>query len=66
VIGTEVVENYLADHVGHKGTKAARSQYEAWLDGRISGISFRRQGAGYALPPLRVFQLLEFCAMLAL
>ena len=32
VIGTEVVKNYLADHVGHKGTKAARSQYEAWLD----------------------------------
>src|SRR5664279_4724469 len=32
VIGTEVVENYLANHLGHKGTKAARSQYEAWLD----------------------------------
>ena len=32
VIGTEVVKNYLADHVGHKETKAARSQYEAWLD----------------------------------
>jgi mRNA interferase HigB len=27
-----VVENYLADHAGHKGIKAARSQYEAWLD----------------------------------
>jgi mRNA interferase HigB len=32
VIGTGVVENYLADHAGHKGMKAARSQYEAWLD----------------------------------
>lgn len=32
VLGTQVVENYLADHTGHKGTKAARSQYEAWLD----------------------------------
>jgi mRNA interferase HigB len=32
VIGTGVVENYLADHAGHKGIKAARSQYEAWLD----------------------------------
>jgi mRNA interferase HigB len=32
VIGTEVVENYLANRAGHKGTKAARSQYEAWLD----------------------------------
>jgi mRNA interferase HigB len=32
VIGASVVENYLADHAGHKGIKAARSQYEAWLD----------------------------------
>lgn len=31
VIGTAVVENYLADHAGHKGIKAARSQYQAWL-----------------------------------
>jgi len=31
VIGTNVVERYLADHAGHKGIKAARSQYEAWL-----------------------------------
>jgi mRNA interferase HigB len=32
VTGTNVVENYLADHAGHKGIKAARSQYEAWLE----------------------------------
>jgi mRNA interferase HigB len=32
VIGTDVVENYFADHAGHKGIKAARSQYHAWLD----------------------------------
>jgi mRNA interferase HigB len=32
VIGTDVVEGYLADHAGHKGIRAARSQYEAWLD----------------------------------
>src|SRR5712691_199096 len=32
VIGTDVVENYFADHAGHKGIKAARSQYDAWLD----------------------------------
>jgi mRNA interferase HigB len=32
VIGTDVVESYLADHAGHKGIKVARSQYEAWLD----------------------------------
>jgi mRNA interferase HigB len=32
VIGTDVVESYLADHAGHKGIKAARTQYEAWLD----------------------------------
>jgi mRNA interferase HigB len=31
VIGAEVVESYLADRVGHKGIKAARTQYEAWL-----------------------------------
>jgi mRNA interferase HigB len=32
VLGTDVVESYLADHAGHKGIKATRSQYEAWLD----------------------------------
>jgi mRNA interferase HigB len=32
VIGTALVESYLSDHAGHKGIKAARSQYEAWLD----------------------------------
>ena len=32
VIGTGAVESYLADRAGHKGIKAARSQYEAWLD----------------------------------
>jgi mRNA interferase HigB len=31
VIGTELVERYLADHAGHKGIKAARAQYQAWL-----------------------------------
>jgi mRNA interferase HigB len=31
VIGTEVVENYFASHSGHKGIKAARAQYDAWL-----------------------------------
>jgi mRNA interferase HigB len=31
VIGTELVENYLASRAGHKGIKAARSQYDAWL-----------------------------------
>jgi len=32
VIGTEVVEKYLADRAGHKGIKAARAQYQAWLE----------------------------------
>jgi mRNA interferase HigB len=32
VIGTGLVETYLANHAGHRGIKAARSQYEAWLD----------------------------------
>jgi mRNA interferase HigB len=31
VIGTALVESYFARHAGHKGIKAARSQYEAWL-----------------------------------
>jgi mRNA interferase HigB len=37
VIGTDMVEGYLADHVGHKGIKAARTQYQAWLN--IVGLS---------------------------
>jgi mRNA-degrading endonuclease HigB of HigAB toxin-antitoxin module len=32
VIGTDVVENYLADRAGHRGIKAEQSQYQAWLD----------------------------------
>jgi mRNA interferase HigB len=32
VVGTDVVENYIAERAGHKGIKAARSQYDAWLD----------------------------------
>jgi mRNA interferase HigB len=31
VIGTDAVERYLSDHAGHRGIRAARSQYEAWL-----------------------------------
>jgi hypothetical protein len=30
--GQDVVEGYFADHAGHKGVKAARSQSDAWLD----------------------------------
>jgi mRNA interferase HigB len=32
VIGTDVVESYFSAHAGHRGIKAARSQYGAWLD----------------------------------
>ena len=32
VIGANVVESYFADRAGHRGIKAARSQYDAWLD----------------------------------
>jgi mRNA interferase HigB len=32
VIGRELIESYLASRSGHKGIKAARSQYQAWLD----------------------------------
>jgi len=31
VVGTQMVEGYLAKHAGHKGIKAARSQLDAWL-----------------------------------
>jgi mRNA interferase HigB len=31
VIGTEVVERYFRDHAGHKGTRAARVQFNTWL-----------------------------------
>jgi mRNA interferase HigB len=32
VIGTGAVEVYFVDRSGHRGIKAARSQYDAWLD----------------------------------
>jgi mRNA interferase HigB len=32
VIGTGLVESYFANHAGHKGIKAARSQYDAWIE----------------------------------
>ena len=32
VTGADVVERYFTAHVGHRGIKAARSQYNAWLD----------------------------------
>ena len=31
VVGRNIVERYFAAHGGHKGLKAARSQYDAWL-----------------------------------
>jgi mRNA interferase HigB len=30
VIGTDVVEEYFSERIGHKGIRAARSQYDAW------------------------------------
>jgi mRNA interferase HigB len=30
VLGTDLVERYFADRAGHRGIKAARTQYEAW------------------------------------
>ena len=32
VIGVDMVEGYFATRAGHKGIKAARAQYVAWLD----------------------------------
>jgi mRNA interferase HigB len=40
VIGAEVAQNYFADHAGHRGIKAARSQYEAWLE-IVGGAQWR-------------------------
>jgi len=31
VIGTQMVERYFAMRAGHKGIRAARSQYDVWL-----------------------------------
>lgn len=31
VIGTDLAEAWFADHAGHQGIRAARSQYDAWL-----------------------------------
>ncbi len=31
VIGTEVVENYFRRRAGHRGIRAARAHYDAWL-----------------------------------
>jgi mRNA interferase HigB len=30
VVGTDLVEGYLAARAGHRGIKAARAQYDAW------------------------------------
>jgi mRNA interferase HigB len=32
VIGTRLVERYFAERAGHRGIRAARSQYDAWID----------------------------------
>ncbi len=37
VIGTDIVEAYFKSRAGHRGIKAARSQYDAWL--AISGAA---------------------------
>lgn len=31
VVGTDIVDSYFKLRVGHRGIKAARAQYEAWL-----------------------------------
>jgi mRNA interferase HigB len=31
VVGRNIAEGYFAERAGHKGLKAARSQYDAWL-----------------------------------
>jgi hypothetical protein len=60
VIGTEVVENYLANHAGHKGTKAAQSQYEAWLDivGRAQWRNLDEVKASYPRVGIEIWRML--------
>jgi len=43
VTGTSIVERYFEGRAGHQGTKAARSQYEAWLR-LASRAEWRRPG----------------------
>jgi mRNA interferase HigB len=43
VIGTDLIEAYLADQAGHKGIKAARFQYQAWLS-IVSRARWRNPG----------------------
>ncbi len=43
VIGTDVVVDYFTDHAGYKGTRAARSQYDAWL-GIVTRAEWRNPG----------------------
>ena len=31
VVGTDIVDSYFKPRTGHRGIKAARAQYEAWL-----------------------------------
>lgn len=31
IVGTGLVESYFVTHAGHRGLKAARSQYAAWM-----------------------------------
>ena len=31
VVGTDIVDSYFKPRAGHRGIKAARAQYEAWL-----------------------------------
>ena len=40
VTGRDIVERYFANRAGHQGTKAARSQYDAWL--ALAGQARRR------------------------
>lgn len=40
VIGTDLIEHYLLNHAGHKGIRATRAQYQAWL-GIVNRASWR-------------------------
>jgi mRNA interferase HigB len=40
VIGTDLAERYFADRAGHRGIRAPRSQYDAWLE-IVTGAHWR-------------------------
>ena len=56
VIGTDLVEASFADRAGHRGTKAARTQYEAWLSIAVSARWRNPQDVKLAYPKASILK----------